>query len=47
MKKMSKLAKILIAVAAVVLGLFFSILLFSAVVNINNCAGLICINIGG
>ena len=40
-------AKALMAAGAVVAALFIIFVIFSTVVNINNCAGIICINIGG
>ena len=47
MPDMPKWAKALIAAGAVVAALFIVFVVFSTVVNINNCAALICVNVGG
>ncbi len=44
---MSKWIKIVIGLGVVIALVLIIFMIFSTVMNINNCAGIICINIGG
>ena len=47
--KMKKpgLVKILVMLGVVAVAIFVLVAIFSSVVNVNNCAGIICLNFGG